>query len=683
MDKIKENKRSAVTFEIFAAAYWPHFDQCLTKDLDPALVHSEFLGVIEGSEFTLTSESGVLSRDDYLDLSQGNLLLSSQRDKIYSLYESYRKARGKLGGYNAAERYVDEAQDNLLIDTKLIRNLSNNPHGILMAGDTAQTISAGSSFRFEDLKAFSWRLEDQDEAVRAKKRKPIHPTLFHLSVNYRSHGGIVDCASALVELVSALFPNSIDVLKRETGLIEGPLPTFFSGWESSSIPIDRFLRNQDNVKVDFGANQVILVRNDAARDALRAQVGDIGLILTLYESKGLEFNDVLLYNFFEDSIASANTWRIVLRALDTSKHRLLPQFEEVRHAAICTELKNLADEGDTIPQLSASSSKSEWEAQGRTLFERQLYPQAMLCFDRAGLSLERDISAAYEARKQARLIQANQSDDRGSRVAFRNAAEKFLECSKVATSKQQHSCHLRAAECFVQAEEWKVAAETFVLAREFGLAAKNFRYAGCFDEAVDLVQTHQDDIEKSVAEEIIKVAQLQYLRTDEYEKAEMLFDDLDEQLECMEDYGLDSGRIHVLEQHQRHEEAIEATAVAAFGAGNTIEGVRLLHSSNDPKLVHRAVKKALEALWILFPLSRQVDSADNPAAETLIQYLSNNLEILTKEEAHELEVFRAIHAKSQSRIGSLARSHGILASDSPYRSALALLCSASFVAPIL
>lgn len=41
-----------------------------------------------------------------------------------------------------------------------------------------------------------------------------------------------------------------------------------------------------NTRIDFGASQVILVRNDSTREALRAQVGEIGLILTLYESKG-------------------------------------------------------------------------------------------------------------------------------------------------------------------------------------------------------------------------------------------------------------------------------------------------------------------------------------------------------------------------------------------------------------
>jgi hypothetical protein len=75
-------------------------------------------------------------------------------------------------------RYVDEAQDNLLIDAfgkwlpnpsimnipfdlsvVVLRRLCRNPDGLFWAGDTAQTISAGSSFRFDDLKAFLYRVE--------------------------------------------------------------------------------------------------------------------------------------------------------------------------------------------------------------------------------------------------------------------------------------------------------------------------------------------------------------------------------------------------------------------------------------------------------------------------------------------------------------------------------------------
>jgi hypothetical protein len=72
-------------------------------------------------------------------------------------------------------RYVDEVQDNLLIDARrrhslnptlialdlyaVLRAICHNPNGQFWAGDTAQTISVGSSFRFDDLKAFLHRNE--------------------------------------------------------------------------------------------------------------------------------------------------------------------------------------------------------------------------------------------------------------------------------------------------------------------------------------------------------------------------------------------------------------------------------------------------------------------------------------------------------------------------------------------
>lgn len=41
----------------------------------------------------------------------------------------------------------------------VLRSICHNPNGLFWAGDTAQTISVGSSFRFEDLKAFLFRVE--------------------------------------------------------------------------------------------------------------------------------------------------------------------------------------------------------------------------------------------------------------------------------------------------------------------------------------------------------------------------------------------------------------------------------------------------------------------------------------------------------------------------------------------
>lgn len=50
-------------------------------------------------------------------------------------------------------------------------------------------------------------------------RRLVEPAFFELSVNYRSHGGIVDAAAFIVTLLNRFFPNSIDWLSRESAKV--------------------------------------------------------------------------------------------------------------------------------------------------------------------------------------------------------------------------------------------------------------------------------------------------------------------------------------------------------------------------------------------------------------------------------------------------------------------------------
>ena len=59
--------------------------------------------------------------------------------------------------------------------------------------------------------------------------------------------------------------------------------------------------NASDRTAEFGAEQVILVHNEEAKARLQAEVGNVGLILTILQSKGMEFDDVILWNFFTDS----------------------------------------------------------------------------------------------------------------------------------------------------------------------------------------------------------------------------------------------------------------------------------------------------------------------------------------------------------------------------------------------
>ncbi|KAG8896771.1 hypothetical protein FRB99_008657 [Tulasnella sp. 403] len=211
-----------VTYEYFVSEIYPSFGDKIRKTFDPSLLYSEFIGVIKGSEATLAVPSRVLDQTSYQNGVGNGCQTISDRSYVYSLFMLYQKRRPPYSthalvhalkdGIPAKGRpfdflYVDEVQDNLLIDFALLRKLCPNPHGIFFAGDTAQTISAGSAFRFKDLEMSLQRMEMADPLVKARVRAPVIPQFFELSTNYRSHDGIVQTAKFLVDLLT-LFCNA-------------------------------------------------------------------------------------------------------------------------------------------------------------------------------------------------------------------------------------------------------------------------------------------------------------------------------------------------------------------------------------------------------------------------------------------------------------------------------------------
>ena len=129
-----------------------------------------------------------------------------------------------------------------MIRAIVIISLCRNPDGLLWAGDTAQTISIGSTFTFKKLSASVnryqvcesmvlpnsvWRISLQ-RSIGALRGTPRLPERFQLLTNYRSHGGIVECANAIIQLLQR-FPGAIDRLQPEAGVVGKELPKFFHG----------------------------------------------------------------------------------------------------------------------------------------------------------------------------------------------------------------------------------------------------------------------------------------------------------------------------------------------------------------------------------------------------------------------------------------------------------------------
>ncbi|KAF4623894.1 hypothetical protein D9613_001576 [Agrocybe pediades] len=644
-----------ITYDVFLESYWPHFSQTLKKGLDPALVFSELMGVIQGSEESLSNENGFLEKETYEGLShRTQYAFVNKRDIIYNIFLQYVKRKKTLNEYDGADRthnilralrrigvpgqkidylYVDEAQDNLLIDALLLRSLVQNPNGLFWAGDTAQTISIGSSFRFDDLKAFLFRLEKRREGILAHGASSDmnDPKSFQLATNYRSHGGIVQCAHSVIELITEFWPHAIDILSRERGVVDGSKPVFFSGWDSDTVRYEQFLFGESGSRIEFGAQQCILVRDEASREELRKQVGDIGLIMTLYESKGLEFDDVLLYKFFEDSTVELSQWRLVLNRLSDHGGTPAPRFDEVRHAGVCSELKFLyvaitrarknlwlvdcsekgepmrqfwtarneiqnCTPGTDVPRLAVSSSPEEWEKSGRALFQNKRYFQAMHCFERAGLKRETDVSHAYYLREQARSMPSTGTKESivNRRAAFVTAAEAFLQRAIGSNAKEAKAYLRTAGDCYEHAQEDQKAAEAYARAEEYNSAAKLYRKCARFDEAVAIVLDHRQDVDHDIAENIIDVARLYYFKSGELEKTTQLFSSTKEQLVYLEDFDLDASRAALLEQLGQFQEA----AQIHLQEGRIREAIRLyLQDSSDDASLHRGITCILQGLW--------------------------------------------------------------------------------------
>jgi len=82
-----------------------HFMFLSSRQLDPALVWSEFLGVICGSEASLDTSNGYVDYETYQTLShRTQSTFTSRRGAVYELFQVYVKRKRELRTYDVANR---------------------------------------------------------------------------------------------------------------------------------------------------------------------------------------------------------------------------------------------------------------------------------------------------------------------------------------------------------------------------------------------------------------------------------------------------------------------------------------------------------------------------------------------------------------------------------------------------
>ncbi|KAM3753517.1 hypothetical protein ACB098_03G099900 [Castanea mollissima] len=537
-----------VNYERFSTAYWPRFNTQLTKKLDSSRVFTEIISHIKGGLQAVEAGDGKLSHENYVLLSKGRVsnLSRQKREKIYEIFQNYEKMKKANGEFDFSDLvidlhrrlrverykgdemhfvYVDEVQDLTLSQMALFKYICKNvEEGFVFSGDTAQTIVKGIDFRFQDIRSLFYNkfvLESKSSAQDGRKEKGIISKIFHLSQNFRTHDGVLKLSQSVIELIYHFFPLSTDILPPETSLIHGEAPILLESGNKENAIITIFGKsgNGRGSIVGFGAEQVILVRDDFARKEITNRVGNQALVLTIVECKGLEFQDVLLYNFFGSS-SLKNEWRVIYKymeeqdLLDPTLPISFPSFNEAKHNVLCSELKQLyvaitrtrqrlwisensedlckpmfdywkkkclvqvRQLDDSLAQeMQVSSSAEEWNSRGIKLYLEHKFEFAITCFERAG-----DIY--WQRRSKAEGLRENADHMRGSNlekanVMLRQAAEIFETIGKVDS----------AAQCFSDLGEYERAGRLYLEKcgeAELRRAGECFCLAGCYELAADV-----------------------------------------------------------------------------------------------------------------------------------------------------------------------------------------------------
>lgn len=535
--------RTFITYSIFANKFWPQMikGKC---PYNPALVWKEIKSFLKGSFEALNSPQGILTEEEYKKLGRKRSPnFKEDRSEIYQLFLRYQQIRSQGGYFDEEdvlyklsqrlsklsdlpwcihELYGDEIQDFTQAELVLLMKCIDNPNAMFLTGDTAQSIMKGVAFRFSDLKSlFHYASKSSTDKKQCIVRKPKR--IYQLYQNYRSHSGILRLASGVVDLLQYYFPESFDRLPRDSGLFDGPKPTVLESCSVSDLAILLKGNKRKTQPIEFGAHQVILVANEMAKEKIPEEL-NLALVLTIYEAKGLEFDDVLLYNFFTDSEAYKE-WKIISsfvppshlpadtkliieapleKDLDSQGKVLNPELYkmlngELKHlyTAITRARVNLwifdenedkrapafqyfvkqklvqvvkKDEDFDDSMFVKTSTPEEWIAQGEYYAKHQCWKVAAKCYQKGGEIKKEKLALAHDA---VLKVQTKKISPKEKQKEYMDLAKTYLKYGEPNL----------ALKCLMKVKEYQLCAQLCEKLGKVKEAAYLYKRSHCFKDA--------------------------------------------------------------------------------------------------------------------------------------------------------------------------------------------------------
>ena len=345
-------------------------------NLNPLEIYSQLISVIKGSYSSHLYMNNCITKEEY-KLRGRKITDLPNLDEVYDvcmLYEDYKKQKGYFDIQDLVNFLIRQVKlelknvkliDYLFIDE--IQDLAVNQIYLLIlvskyckiyAGDTCQTISKINRFRFSELSNIFYGFS---------KIIPNYPkvTNAYLCLNYRLNSKILKLSTFIAYLMKSLFPNTIDkfqddfsikIIKQKPVNLENidliikqiignddddkenNSKKFIKPFDNSYNEINSKEKNDESNKdYTLAANHCFIYNSEEDGKVLNELYGNKIYKLSVEQSKGLEFELVIVYNFFLSS-KFQGIWERIFSDLKCIKNESINSSAKVKLKGIlCQE----------------------------------------------------------------------------------------------------------------------------------------------------------------------------------------------------------------------------------------------------------------------------------------------------------------------------------------------------------
>jgi hypothetical protein len=289
LESIHIPKGNPIDFHLFSGWFGRQRD---SKIKDGHKLFEEFKGVLTGPSV----EHAYLSRKAYQKLGvKQSIFLDSERDAVYDVFERYLHFLQQNQLYDSnilSHQYlskveahydfvvVDEVQDLTNIQLFLILKSLHNPSDFLLCGDSNQIVHP-NFFSWSKVKSLFYQqdqLKQNTDLIRI------------LQTNYRNSPHVTEIANRVLLLKNARF-GSID--KESNYLVKS------NGHVTGDVV---YLQDNENIRKELDAKTrtstrfAIVVMHPAQKNQAKKHF-NTPLVFSIQEAKGLEYENIILYNF--------------------------------------------------------------------------------------------------------------------------------------------------------------------------------------------------------------------------------------------------------------------------------------------------------------------------------------------------------------------------------------------------